>query len=232
MRGRLPHGEPLANPGRALVLRCTEGAGVMRAGGGQQGRTGSGVHKSSMLLTGWGLVLFVAAAGLRRTAMCRRVEDPGHNAGSAAGVMMAWAVLSPPPGTRCWPGEADRANGDGARTWQAKPSTELTSGSCCGAARATVGLRRRSLHAFTRREDVLRRTGSGRQRGRAEQLVPRDPAERNHLTTISACPRSTAEPVATSSEQEIQLAAQLGGGRWRLSCPHAGAGVANTSEVP
>jgi hypothetical protein len=205
----------------------------MSAGGSQQGCAGSGVHKSSAPLTGWGSALFMAADAVHRTATRRTLDDPGGKARAFAGVMMASVVLSPPSKTRCWPREAARANSDDVRTWPSRPSTEVTSGSSCGAASATVGLRRCSGHTFTRREDLLLKTGGARERKRAEQVVPRVPAERNHLSTSSACPRSTAEPVATSLEQKNSTgrAARLCD-RWGLPSPHAGADVSNTSEGP
>ena len=77
MRGRLRHGEPLANPGRAYFRGAWKGAGVMRAGGPQQGRTSGGVPKAPMLLSGRGLGLFVAANAMRCPATWRDGILPG-----------------------------------------------------------------------------------------------------------------------------------------------------------
>jgi len=219
---------------RAVPQFCgaRKGAGVMNARGGHRGRTGRRADASSTPLTGRGRVLSVAADSTGRTAMRRRFDELGHDAGAAAGVMTDPVILWSPATARCPSVEADLGTGDGVWTWRTKPSTEAANGSRCGAAGASVGLRRSSVRQITRREDALLRAGGVPQWGRAGQLVRRDPAERKCLTPISARPRSAARPVATRTGQPAQPAVQLGGGRWGRSCPHAGAVVASTSERP
>ena len=218
---------------RAVPQFCgaRKGAGVMNARGGRQGQTVRRADTSATPLTGRGLVLSVTADPMGRTTMRRRFDESGHDAG-AAGVMTDPVILSSPATARCPSGEADFGTGYGVWTWRTKPSTVIASGSCYGAAGATVGLHRRSVRPIKRREDTLLRVGGVPQRGRTGQLAAGNSAERNHRTTISAGPRSTAHPVATRSGQPVQPDAQLGVGRWGRWCPHAGADVSNTSEGP
>lgn len=204
----------------------------MRAGGGQQGEAGRRADTSSTPLPSRGSIPFVAAPALPDTAMWRRFDDPVDDAGATAGASLALSASSSPASPSRWSAEAVLADGDGMRTWQTGSGTEVSACARRGAARAPVGLRHRRVRSITRREDVALRTARVRQSGRAALLVPRDPADRSEPTACSACPRSTAAPVATSSEQAFQPGAQHGGSRCRPSCSDTGLDELNAWEGP